>query len=110
MVDANLVTKADDVVFYIGDSASLCPSDGGTTQPTPDHLAVQHNGIGRSSNEHFVGIWGIEPSRKNPIIAQDLYLTVLESINDVLSAVLDCSPVDMCGFNPEIGEQGHDEP
>lgn len=110
MVNTNLIAKTHDVVFHIGNSAALRPTNGCTTQPTADHLAVQDHRIGRTSNEHFVGVGRIESGCQDTVVAQDLKLTVSERLDHVLTTVFGRRTIDVGRFDAKIGEQGRDEP
>jgi hypothetical protein len=57
-----LVRKTCNVVDNIDHFARLCSSDGGTSKPSTDHLAVEDDALCRPRNKNYIGFWRIEPS------------------------------------------------
>ena len=109
MINTNLVAKAHDVVFHIGYTAPLGSADGGAAQAATDHLAVQDYGIGRTSDEHFVGVRCVKPSGQYTIVAQDLEFSVAKRLNDVFASMFRCCAVHVGCFDAEIRKQRGDE-
>jgi hypothetical protein len=45
------------------------------TNPPPQHLMMQHEALCRASDHQAAGVWRVKSFRRDPHVAQDLYLS-----------------------------------